>query len=733
MAALGGNVAHAAGLGPIRVESALGEPLRLSVPLLGDSSSVTEARCIRAEVAALDARPLVRPTVSLQRNDHAVVIHLRSTQGINEPVLNVGITLACEASVRRNYQVLLDPPAGNRADTAAVMAPIVVPTHPAATPLPPGRQQQTLHRAPATSARRPATAVVYRQRHVNAATSVTGHPRGQAILRLSPPAVIAVADYRDRPLRLRLSERLTLPAAGFPVAGPATATNSAGSASASAAASDSVPAPSDRQLEREAQRLLQDLQAQAASLRVETARIRQQNASYRGELESAHDASLNWIKGLGVLLAACAAALAWLLWRVTAMKQRQAHPWHELFTGQATDTIDSALLESNTGFGTTGFDLSEIRTADFSGGTTAGPAAATVFQPAAFTTITDADTPAQPPSSTAADGASRVRQPPAPTRSTPASSAAITAEEVSDVMELVEAWMALNAPDQVLELLKPFSDVEQPESPLPWLCLLDVYRALGEQQKYEAILERIKTIFNVKLAPWTPLPYVEHPKTLADFPHVIEEIVTRWHRGDVLPYLKGLLVDDRAGTRHGFDLAVYRDILQLITVAGETGALSDDRSMPEKAYQILFRPQQEEAENAPPIANTVPSAASGTPASAPAPTRPKYRTPACERVPAHEAATASAVTQQQSPELETLAHVANPAAASPPPQPQPRRGTPASTHENDMTPMAIKLHLAIAYQDIGDKEGACLLLDEVMQGGTSEQSEQARQMRERLA
>ncbi|WP_334187973.1 FimV/HubP family polar landmark protein, partial [Noviherbaspirillum sp.] len=42
--------------------------------------------------------------------------------------------------------------------------------------------------------------------------------------------------------------------------------------------------------------------------------------------------------------------------------------------------------------------------------------------------------------------------------------------------------------------------------------------------------------------------------------------------------------------------------------------------------------------------------------------------------------------------------------------------------------MATKLDLAIAYQEIGDKEGARELLDEVMKGGTSEQSEKAKSL-----
>jgi pilus assembly protein FimV len=47
--------------------------------------------------------------------------------------------------------------------------------------------------------------------------------------------------------------------------------------------------------------------------------------------------------------------------------------------------------------------------------------------------------------------------------------------------------------------------------------------------------------------------------------------------------------------------------------------------------------------------------------------------------------------------------------------------------------MATKLDLAVAYQEIGDKEGARELLDEVLKGGSSEQSERAKALLHELA
>jgi pilus assembly protein FimV len=47
--------------------------------------------------------------------------------------------------------------------------------------------------------------------------------------------------------------------------------------------------------------------------------------------------------------------------------------------------------------------------------------------------------------------------------------------------------------------------------------------------------------------------------------------------------------------------------------------------------------------------------------------------------------------------------------------------------------METKLDLAIAYQEIGDKEGARELLDEVIKGGNHEQVGKANDMRSKLA
>lgn len=311
---------------------------------------------------------------------------------------------------------------------------------------------------------------------------------------------------------------------------------------------------------RKIQALVKDLRAETTSLRNETARLQQQNLSYRNALQWMHDESMRWIIGLAGALAVAFAGFGLLLSRINAIKP---------------DKRDSATTQENreTGLPQTPA-FADLR----QGG---APVRQSLVD---ATPVADADAFApervNPAATTAAANAGLL-----PTKQ----GHQPKADETSEMMKLVDAWTALNAPDKVLELLQPFNEVRQPTSPLPWLCLLDVYRALGDQQKYETILARIKALFNVKLAPWDAQSSHQPPKTLADFPHIIDEILDLWQTAGVMPYLKSLLRDDRNGTRHGFDLPVYRDILQLIALASDPDRLTTrGKIMPQQASAILF-------------------------------------------------------------------------------------------------------------------------------------------------
>jgi pilus assembly protein FimV len=78
-----------------------------------------------------------------------------------------------------------------------------------------------------------------------------------------------------------------------------------------------------------------------------------------------------------------------------------------------------------------------------------------------------------------------------------------------------------------------------------------------------------------------------------------------------------------------------------------------------------------------------------------------------------------------------------PASEFAPAEPETPAASSAAHDPMELTPaqmeMETKLDLAIAYQEIGDKEGARELLDEVIKGGNAEQSSRASAMRASLA
>ncbi|MGH8806644.1 MAG: FimV/HubP family polar landmark protein [Noviherbaspirillum sp.] len=724
------------------------------------------------------------PRIGLARSGHVTSIRLATWQNINEPALHVTVSIGCGVSVQRDFQILLDPVASTPASTAPQQVIPAVPDESrAASPVPPANTNTATGRSPAPRKKRQASQPDT-PHQVNAEAAPTPTPEARpktraktvkvprSLLRLSP--VDTSDNVAAPPLRLERSDTLSMAADMQKPAeqNPRAAAGAQGSSDASQAT----------------EALLTALRAEVEALRAETRQIQQQSQAERAALEAMRNASFNWNVGLGALLVLCLAAIGCLLWRITTMQTRAAQAsWNDYFArhGAATisDTIHAARAEEET-LRTSAGNLAVPTTA--SDGPTTEPGTAPICREkstdTAANTKTRTDTHAGQPFKYEYHGTPPYLFVNRTEHALTEADQFLKAEEISDVMELVEAWTVLNDPEKVLELLKPFSEIEQPESPLPWICLLDVYRSLGLQERYEAILERITTLFNVKLTPWDARADRLPPKTLAAFPHVAEKIVSLWESDEIMPYLESLLRDNRDGTREGFDLPVYRDILRLISLAKDPARpKAQDRQMDQRAYAILFAPPPPPA---PVVASDQPKedptiARSSSPPAGPKVRpreRPKYMTPSYERtLTGRDAAQSPASSEdkeagpadsseQQAPDSANAANsdaasstTAQPAQGRTPLEtnhvPGTQTASPAAesaalqteetspsadieasgTDHDELSPMAIKLHLAIAYQDIGDKEGAQLLLEEVVQEGSTEQSEQARSMLAKFA
>ena len=124
--------ASALSLGPITVQSALGEPLRAEI----DLSQITpaEAESLRASTAAADvfrtqgmeySSTVSQMRVQLHRRpDGRTVLRLSGNSPVNEPFVDLVIDARWSAGhVTRSYTMLFDPPSAQRSPSATAMAP----------------------------------------------------------------------------------------------------------------------------------------------------------------------------------------------------------------------------------------------------------------------------------------------------------------------------------------------------------------------------------------------------------------------------------------------------------------------------------------------------------------------------------------------------------------------------------------------------------------------------------
>jgi hypothetical protein len=138
--------AMALGLGAIKARSAIGEPFRAEVALLGSGNDVPASSCFSIDVpSSAGADDLPWLTAGRIRTQGRTVF-ISSTAPVNEPILMVGVRVGCGHEVVREYALLLQPITAAATDGPPAEAsaprerarPLVVPAIDAAAHATPG-------------------------------------------------------------------------------------------------------------------------------------------------------------------------------------------------------------------------------------------------------------------------------------------------------------------------------------------------------------------------------------------------------------------------------------------------------------------------------------------------------------------------------------------------------------------------------------------------------------------
>ena len=273
-----------------------------------------------------------------------------------------------------------------------------------------------------------------------------------------------------------------------------------------------------------------------------------------------------------LLIVAAVAILALLIWRVIVMvrgeKPAVVPPPRRTRTGDDADALDRPSLQRTTDWG---FDQNKRAAlarspVAVSGGSVDLPSidhavtmwSTTDVQNAHRSGVQPADAMGQSP--VVAASPYRTSFNPYFKAEQPANR--IEVVEVADTLLQAELLVQLGDPKQAMTLLSHhIRDTEKP-GPAAWLMLLNLYQSTGREAQYNTLSSGFRTLFNAEVPPWATSPDVA-ARELEAYPQVMMKLQTAWSGPQARPTVDGMLNDDRGGSRQGFSLTAYRELLFL--------------------------------------------------------------------------------------------------------------------------------------------------------------------------
>jgi len=435
---------------------------------------------------------------------------------MQEPLVQVSVSVGCSGSVSRQFVVFADPPAAGteaaRETTVDMPAATAMSAATAATAPQPAPRPMTSAAAP-TGGGRPAAKKVARRTQGEAA-STPSRPRARVPALAARPELPRRSAQASVP-RLKLEEpEELLKAARLTVAAQDAALASAAEAASAAQATALA-----------AQQRLVALESNVVAMREEAAANRAAMDSMRISLAQAGEPG----RMQSVLVAAVAAlgALAlWLAWCMRALQRERQSAWWQ-------GAVDEAVAEP---------------------AAEAADGASAVLQ---RTLAAAAATNAAPLTQQFAALPTAVLVEDALTRP-------VNVDELIDLEQQAEFFMVLGDEDATVDLLMSHLRSTGGASPVPHLKLLEFYRRRGEREAYERKRLNVGQRFGAAAADWEACS--DKARDLEDYPAALAMLQTCWKRPlEAMDELEALLFHKRGGEL--FDLPAYRDALTLYSVA----------------------------------------------------------------------------------------------------------------------------------------------------------------------
>lgn len=533
----------AVSLGRSQGPALVGRALDISIQAVLDGSESSANACLVAEVFYADNRvENSRVRVSLEKTGpgQEVLIRVRASAVVDEPVVTVLVRAGCGSPIERRYVLLADP-APQQASAALANPPVPSRERGAALPTPVDAPPVLADVKP-----RPVTGRLRQQaaRSADQAAPVQARAAVRAPVR---PAARLTLEPLDLTLELPPQLKASRDLLSLPVASAEQRAMAAATWKALTAEPGDVLRDAGKMTAMEL-----DLQRLSAETRIN----REALATLQGQLQQQHDARIWIYAGIaGLSLALLTAAYVWRRRRAAFVSDdpdgpwwRRKNPsernWFARDTGaNARDHADSFPADS---------DLLYLASQDREEGAQR-----------------KGGTPLQP-----APRAAAGPLPPVSRRdrvdfslSMPHTPRAVKAEELFDVRHQAEFFISIGKHEQAVAVLRSHISEEVQTSALVYLDLFSLYHQLKRREDFEGLRVEFNRLFTADLPPFES--YSGTGPGLEAYQAVLSRIVSLWPTPKVLEVIEESVFRKPGSRAEAFGLEAYRELLFLYGIAKE--------------------------------------------------------------------------------------------------------------------------------------------------------------------
>jgi hypothetical protein len=550
----------AVSLGRVRGAAIVGRPLELTLSAQLDGAENPSSVCVSADVFFGDSQispDKIHTAISPGAGVGEVVVRIRTTVVLDEPVVTLYVREGCHQKNSRKYVLLaemLSDNAGPLASTLPQAAAVAAVGPVFAGPATPSRADTSKAKLQNRAGAAAASSLVMplARTPAKAAPALAPERRSRARLQLDP---VDLAVERDPVLRSS-PELLTLPAADAQQRATAAALWQALNAQ-----------PQD--MVHDSQRL-KSLESDVAAMLAQSRKTEQAVMDLRGQLEQARQERYsNWlVYALGGVLLLALLAVG-LLWAHNRRYMLRLGDWWDksadrdepsVFapdTGPASRSAGSASVhEGHPTHPEIDLDLAAL---DFDR-TRKLPASMPALQQARPANA--ADRPEFLPSLGGLSGMPRI----------------VNAEELFDVQQQADFFVSLGHPDKAVDVLRLHIMDNVETSALVYLDLFDLYHSLGRKDDYDALRKDFHRMFNAQVPAFDD--YAMDTHGLEFYVAALTRIESLWPTPKVLDVLEESLFRKPDSRSEVFSLAAYRELLLLHSIAKKIIAPEDDVRSP---------------------------------------------------------------------------------------------------------------------------------------------------------